>query len=91
MHNLKEWKRTLITHRMKPRLAKNLKKKWTISLRASVNNPLGGALHHKQVSVVILVLGLVDGDLELVGGVEGNLADLPVGRPELRHTAVGEF
>merc|ERR1719227_84604 len=32
---------------------------------APVNNSLRGTLHHKKVSVVVLVLGLVNGHLEL--------------------------
>merc|ERR1712242_244497 len=59
--------------------------------RAPVNNSLGSSLHHQQVSVVILVLGLVDGHLELVGGVEGDLADLLVLCSVFHDIALGQL
>merc|ERR1712227_545107 len=58
---------------------------------ASVDNSLWSSLHHQQVSVVVLVLGLVYGHLELVGGVEGDLADLRVSLSVLHHISVGQL
>merc|ERR1719384_1086505 len=58
---------------------------------APVNNSLGSSLHHQRVSVVILVLGLVDGHLELVGGVEGDLADLLVLGSIFHDIALGQL
>merc|ERR1711953_1440655 len=55
---------------------------------ASVQNPLRRSLHHQQLPVVVLVLSLVNGDLELVGGVEWDLANLVVFLPVLHHVAV---
>ena len=55
---------------------------------ASVDNPLRSSLHHQQVPVIVLVLGLVDGDLEFVGGVERDLADFVVFLPVVHHISM---
>ena len=47
-------------------------------LRASREDSLWGTLHDKEHSLVGSVLGLVDGKLPLVDGVEGDLGDLGV-------------
>merc|ERR1719434_290327 len=58
---------------------------------ASVQDPLRSTLHHQQVSVVVLVLGLVDGHLELVSGVEGDLANLLVGSSVGHDISLGQL
>merc|ERR1719394_2016917 len=58
---------------------------------APLEDPLRGALHHHHVALVVGVARLVDGDLELVGRVEGDLANLLVGRPVRHHVALAQL
>merc|ERR1719188_213732 len=58
---------------------------------ASVDNSLRSSLHDQEISVVVLVLSLVNGDLELVGGVEGDLADLLVLLSVLHDVSAGQL
>merc|ERR1719336_712712 len=58
---------------------------------APLKDPLWGTLHHQQVPRVRLVLLLVDRDLELVGRVEGDLADFLVPRPVVHHVALAQL
>merc|ERR1719336_2872195 len=58
---------------------------------APLEDPLWGSLHYQQVPRVRLVLLLVDRDLELVGRVEGDLADFLVPRSVVHHVALAQL
>ena len=58
---------------------------------ATIEDPLGRALHHEKVSRIVRIVRFVDRDLILVGRVERYLADLLVTFPDAHHVAESEL